>query len=109
MKLALKLLLLAPVLLIFCAGEKQPPAQDAFISLDVREGQTVFELLEAQHEIEYERTPMGVFVTAIDGIKNRQGYYWIYYLNGQPGLVACDKAIVYAGDSVVWKYGKGGS
>jgi hypothetical protein len=98
-----------PCLLIFCTGKNQPAVPEVTIRLDVREGQTVFELLEAQHEVEYDRTSMGIFVKAIDGIKNEKGHYWIYYLNGQPGRVACDKATVFDGDTVVWKYSKSGS
>lgn len=67
-------------------------------------GKTVFELLLAEHEVDYSKSGMGVFIKSIDGVKNTAGSTWIYYINGERANVACDNYIVSAGDKIEWRY-----
>jgi hypothetical protein len=71
---------------------------------------TVYEALVngsavADFDIEAHRESMGAFVDSIDGLENgADGHHWSYYLNGEYGIVASDKAYVSDGDEVRWVY-----
>ena len=109
------ILLIGAIALFSCSGgkgradDKTETAQnvtkgDKVVKLDTRSGKTVFELLQAQNAIEFEQTPQGVFITSINGLKNGGGKAWRYYINDQPANVACDKAVLFAGDIVEWRF-----
>ena len=47
------------------------------------------------------------YLTAIDGVENNQGgngYYWVYFVNGQMPSVGFAAYALNSGDSVVWAY-----
>jgi hypothetical protein len=46
----------------------------------------------------------GIFIESIGGKQTTAAKAWIYSVNGTPGTVAADKAMVKNGDSVEWKY-----
>ncbi|MEM2321339.1 MAG: hypothetical protein QXS79_05610 [Candidatus Bathyarchaeia archaeon] len=54
---------------------------------------------------------MGIFVEAINGVRNEGGKYWIWYMwnpkkkDWEWGPVASDKYILHEGDTIMWKYG----
>lgn len=49
---------------------------------------------------------MGEFVEEINGIKNSDGNYWIYYVNSQKANIGISNYKVNSGDIVSWKYEK---
>ena len=56
-------------------------------------------------EVEHHTEPMGAFVDIIDGVENgRDDHHWSYYVNGEYGTVAADRATVEDGDVVRWVY-----
>lgn len=91
--------------LIFCCSntEHKTPVEKTIV-LKAQQGKTVFELLQARHDIEYSQSSRGVFIKSIDGIENQGGHFWTYYINGKPGQVACDKYKVAKGDRIEWRY-----
>jgi hypothetical protein len=83
-----------------------PPPDSVVIELVGADSQTVFDLLEDSHEVEYKSSVMGIFVTAIDSIENSTGAYWIYSVNDSMPQVACDKYVTKHGDVVKWHFRK---
>jgi hypothetical protein len=47
---------------------------------------------------------LGVFVESINGKENRDGKYWILYLNGATSTLGASSARVSPGDRVEWRY-----
>lgn len=96
------------LLLLACSGasdnNSNASANDKLIELDMTAGQTVFELLNAQHEIKFKQTSMGIFIESINGIKNKSGQAWKFYVNDQPAQVSCNNVVVFEGDKVTWKF-----
>jgi uncharacterized protein DUF4430 len=80
------------------------PVDSLVISLIGVDSISVLDLLRADHEVDLQESTMGVFVKAIDSIKNEQGYFWLYSVNDSAGTVAGDKYITSDGDIVKWHY-----
>jgi len=76
------------------------------IELSGADSLTVLDLLLAGHQVAYKSTAAGVFVTAIDSIKNGGGAYWIYSVNDSLPQVACDRYVTKDGDMVKWHFRK---
>lgn len=47
---------------------------------------------------------MGFFVEEINGIKNGDGGYWIYYVNGVEASVGISNYVIKDGDIINWKF-----
>ena len=49
---------------------------------------------------------MGYFVDEIDGVKtdNKNGKYWIYYLNNEPAKMGISAYVLKNTDLITWKY-----
>jgi hypothetical protein len=55
--------------------------------------------------VEHHQESMGAFVDSIDGVENgRDGHFWSYYLDGEYGTVAADRAALESGAIVRWVY-----
>jgi hypothetical protein len=87
-----------------CANNGDDRIARETITLEATDGRSVFQILQKNHEIDYDSTTGGVFIQAIDGIRNERGHFWTYSVNGKPATVACDKYTVDANDTIVWKY-----
>ncbi len=90
--------------------EKLPPSDQLDSTLVLRyygaDGKTALELLEAAHQVEKKTSSVGSFVEAIDGIKNRKGRFWLYYVNGKKPDVASDRYSTTANDTIEWRFEK---
>lgn len=54
-------------------------------------------------DFKYKEYPsLGVFVEEINGLKNGQDKYWIYYVNGKEAEVGISKYILKRGDIISW-------
>jgi len=102
MRLLSGYLLFTLLILATCASEKSSASKT--IELDAVDGKTVFELLAASHEVEFKQHTLGVFIIAIDSVKNSGNQYWGLYINGEPVSEACDKITVSADDKIEWRY-----
>jgi hypothetical protein len=99
------LIIILLAVFIFSCGQTADDQTDIKpISLRTDPGKTVFDLLLAEHEVDYIESGMGVFIKSIDGIKNAGGHFWIYYVNDKRGDIACSKFIVSEGDKIEWRY-----
>lgn len=72
----------------------------------IQDSTTVFDFTVAHHQVEFNRSSMGVFVTTIDSVGGDGAGYWTYSVNGEPGQVAADRAALGPGDTLRWRYGK---
>lgn len=78
----------------------------ARIELVGRDSVSVFELLQESHEVDYQESSMGVFVTGIDSVQAEDGAYWLYSINDTIAQVGCDQAVTRTGDQIVWELTK---
>jgi hypothetical protein len=76
------------------------------IELTGADSLSVFEILKENHEVDYNSSLQGVFVTAIDSIESGGGYYWVYEVNDSTAQIACDKYLTRNGDRIVWYFRK---
>jgi len=65
---------------------------------------TVFDLLKAEHQVEYRSSMAGTFVTAINSVESGSDYFWIYSVNDSTPSIACDKLVTSDGDRVKWHF-----
>ena len=84
-------------------------ADSMVIELEGVDSLSVFEVLQAGHEVDYKATAMGVFIQAIDSIGGDSDYFWIYAVNDSVAQIACDKYITGGGDRIKWMYRKAGN
>ena len=49
---------------------------------------------------------LGYFIEEINGLKNRDGFYWTLYINGTYSNVGVSEYILKEGDQVEWKFEK---
>ena len=54
--------------------------------------------------LETQNYEFGVFVKSINGLESTAKKSWIYFVNGESGMVAADKNEIKNGDVVEWKY-----
>ncbi len=69
-----------------------------------KDGQTAFELLQENAEIEFKEYDFGVFVESINGIKGDEQNFWALYINGEQSKTGAKETILAQGDLVEWKY-----
>ncbi|KVN29489.1 hypothetical protein WJ63_09165 [Burkholderia pyrrocinia] len=73
---------------------------------------TVFDLLTADGvspalNPQWQGSGASLFVTALGGVEANQGgngYWWVYFVNGQMPDVSCAVYTLQPGDSVAWDY-----
>jgi hypothetical protein len=87
-----------------CAKKEEIAPDHKPLVMKGEAGKSVLTILLEHHEVDFEESEMGVFINAIDGVKNDSGHFWIYSVNGTPGDVSADKAIVSEGDTIEWRY-----
>jgi hypothetical protein len=90
--------------LSYCSKKEEVAPDHEPLIMKGEAGKSVFDILLEHHEVDYKESEMGVFINAIDGIKNSGGRFWIYSVNGTPGKVSADKAVVSEGDTIEWRY-----
>ena len=81
--------------------------QDSIVViLDGADSVSVFDLLRQEHQVEFESSLIGVFVSGIDSVFNGDGYFWVFSVNDTAGNTAADKRLTSDGDRVVWYFRK---
>lgn len=70
---------------------------------------TVFDLLCADHKVDYQATASGVFVKGIDSIPSGDGYFWIYSVNDSISQVAADRYMTASTDRIKWHFRRAGN
>lgn len=77
--------------------------------LELKGEATVFDLLsQAGLDLNYTEYDVGIFVDAIEGIKNNgeEKMNWMYYINGETAKVGARECIVKPNDKIEWRYEK---
>jgi len=82
---------------------------DKSYSVKTEEGVSVYDVMkDAENDgfsFEGKEYPsMGFFVEKINGIKNGEKGYWIYYVNGIKASVGISNYIIKDGDIISWKF-----
>ncbi len=73
---------------------------------------TVFDLLTADGvspalNAQWQGSGASLFITGLGGVEANQGgngYWWVYFVNGQMLEVSCAVYTLQPGDSVAWDY-----
>lgn len=106
--------------LLACSGQQQTqepsetdsaisavsPADSIVVELNGLDSMTVLDLLKASHQVEYQSTMSGAFVTAVDSVTNDTDHSWLYSVNDSMAQMACDKYVTAPGDRVKWHFRK---
>jgi len=98
-----------------CGGYSGPPAIEEareglrpayHILYEGETGKTVLELLEATAEsVVTKGQGDELLVVTINSIEGGvEGRYWLYYVNGEAGLIAASRMNTVEGDSVEWLF-----
>lgn len=95
------------IVLSACSVERDGQDTIKNIALPDTSGVSVFDLLDAHHEVEYQETSSGIFVTSIDSIPNTKSSYWLYFVNDTAGTVASDMYMLRGGEKVEWRFVSG--
>ncbi|NIM47623.1 MAG: DUF4430 domain-containing protein [Candidatus Aenigmarchaeota archaeon] len=74
------------------------------IQYEGREGKSVFELLKAGNQVVASESSLGVFVSEINGIKNTENEFWLFYVNDKLAEVSADTYITKDGDKIEWRF-----
>ncbi len=67
-------------------------------------GQTPFELITAEEEVEYEEFDAGVFINSINNLAGNKDFYWALYVNDEYAQKAADKIELEPGDTALFSY-----
>jgi len=116
-RLYLLLSLIAGVLAVSCIQKRESAKVDTDIDTTVTvkgdrlaiemvgvDSMSVFDLLIQNHQVDFQGSPLGVFVKAIDSIENGGGYFWLYSVNDSMAQVSCDKYMTSNGDRIKWHF-----
>ncbi|MFA6386723.1 MAG: DUF4430 domain-containing protein [Candidatus Paceibacterota bacterium] len=90
--------------------------QDKKYETNIREGETVFEVMKKIQDESNDKIPfsfkytenpnLGVFINEINGQVGGNDGYWIYYVDGVEAGVGISNYKVKNGDQISWKYEK---
>lgn len=75
------------------------------LAVSVPEGATVYDaLVESGLDVVAADSDYGMFVSGIAGLEGGDTSGWIYTVNGEEVMDACDDLVLSAGDVVEWSY-----
>lgn len=80
------------------------PVVEKVVQYEGQNDKTALELLKAGHQIETQDSSIGIFVTAIDDIKNQENKYWMFYVDGKLASVGADQYKTKDGEKIEWRY-----
>jgi len=83
-------------------SESSLPQDSIVVEIAGVDSISVFQLTRKEHIVIYESSSLGVFVKAIDGIRNGNNHFWIYSVNDSAMNTASDKYIAKDGDIIKW-------
>ena len=88
------------------AETDQTSPDSLVIELTGENGKSVFDLLLENHQVDYQESPMGIFIKAIDSMANNSQSFWIYSVNDTMANTSSNKYITNDGDLIKWHYRK---
>lgn len=76
------------------------------VTYDCAEGKTALAVLQDTAEAKTQESTLGLYVDTINNTQNKDGNFWIFYVNGQIANAGPDQYTCQAGDKVEWRYEK---
>ncbi len=83
---------------------EQSSTQHQLLLTATADGQTAFELLQSEAEVEYKEYDFGIFIESINGTKADDQHYWAVYVNGEYAQTGTDQIQLHQGDQVLFTY-----
>lgn len=77
--------------------------QSKVVEYDGRAGQSVYDLLKANNDVQADTSSFGVMVKSINGLSQTDKEFWTYTVNGAMAEVGADKYITKDNDKVKWE------
>jgi hypothetical protein len=70
-----------------------------------QDGQTAFDLLKNNADIETKQYDFGIFIESVNGLKGDDQHFWAFYVNDQKSQTGADTTILKKGDvaKFVWE------
>lgn len=81
----------------------QAKVQSKIVEYDGKEGQSVFDLLKAENDVQADTSSFGVMVKSINGLSQSDKEFWTYTVNGTMAEVGADKYVTKDADKVKWE------
>ncbi len=67
-------------------------------------GKTAFELLQhTTQNVEFQGSSFGRFVTSINGVKQGNGKYWLYFIDSKDATISADAYICQGDEKIKWE------
>jgi len=85
-------------------AEKESFKDSLVLEMTSEDSISVYDLLEQKYELETKKTATGIFIIAIDSVKNNDGIFWVYSVNDKMGQMASDNYFTKPGDVVKWHF-----
>lgn len=78
------------------------PATTVFY--DGENGKTALELLQTKYRVEVQDSSYGAFVTSINGLKNTDKKFWLFYVNGTAASEGAGTYETKNSQQIEWRY-----
>ncbi len=66
--------------------------------------ESAFDSLKRVATVDYEANEMGAFITGINGVKQDDDHFWMYFVNGERPDVGCAYYHPVDGDVITFRY-----
>ncbi len=76
------------------------------VDYEGQDGKTALEILQSSHKVEIQESSIGKFIVGIDGDKNTDDTFWMFYVNGTLGPVGADQYKTKNGEKIEWRLEK---
>lgn len=77
--------------------------QSKVVEYEGKAGQTVYDLLKANNDVQADTSSFGVMVKSINGLAQTDKEFWTYTVNGAMAEVGADKYVTKDTDKVRWE------
>lgn len=78
-------------------------ADGTIVNYQGQDGVTALEILKNGAEVISEDSSFGEFVTTINGVKQTNTEFWLFYINDEPASVGAGDYVTNEGDEVEWR------
>ncbi len=85
-------------------ANNQEPTTNSYQYTATESGQTAFDLLQANEQVDYTEYDFGTFIEGINGQKGDETHFWAFYVNGEKANAGADSTILDEGDTIEFKW-----
>lgn len=73
--------------------------------VEVIEGESVFDVISKNAQIEFKEYSFGKLIESINGVKNEtDNKYWIFYINSEESKVGATEYLLKPNDKIEWRF-----